>query len=237
LNAVFCNQNALVNENIFRPLLNTTRRYDAVYDGRFLPLKRHYLAAGIDKLGLIYDYNPIIDDKATMEQIKRQVSHAEFFNGFSAESYRKLDPVEINECLNQCRVGLCLSAEEGAMYASIQYLLSGLPVVSTKSQGGRDVFFDNRFVIIADDNPAAVKAAVQELILRNISPDFVRDQTLKKVRHHRNKMISVIQEIYNKEKVNRDFAKEWKTVYFNKMYQWQKHSEAIDLIAAAKTSS
>ena len=49
---------------------------------------------------------------------------------------------EVNNFLNQCKVGIILSEVEGANYASIQYLLAGLPVVSTKSKGGRDVFFD-----------------------------------------------------------------------------------------------
>ena len=40
--------------------------------------------------------------------------------------------------LNRARVGLCLSAREGAMFASMEYLLSGLPIVTTPSMGGRD---------------------------------------------------------------------------------------------------
>lgn len=60
------------------------------------------------------------------------LAHAHWFN-HEGSACEWLDSEELNRCLNQCRLGLCLSAVEGPMYASIEYLLAGLPVVSTES--------------------------------------------------------------------------------------------------------
>ena len=87
---------------------------------------------------------------------------------------------------NRARVGLILSEKEGACFASMEYLLCGLPVVSTPSIGGRDVFWDDRFVIVCDPTPEAVAGAVQEIKRRNIDPQLVRAATLEKVEEHRN---------------------------------------------------
>ena len=53
---------------------------------------------------------------------------------------RDLNTEEVRRILVQSRCGLALSAQEGAMYASGEYLLAGLPVVTTRSRGGRDAF-------------------------------------------------------------------------------------------------
>lgn len=53
---------------------------------------------------------------------------------------------KINEIYGQSRCGLILSAEEGACFAAMEYLLCGLPVVTTPNIGGRDEFFDKRLM-------------------------------------------------------------------------------------------
>jgi hypothetical protein len=140
LEAFFCPQNALVDERLFLPLSTVPKRFDAVYDARLKGYKRHSLARDIESLALIYAFDTDIDDCDCAEQIRRQLPHAHFFNHTDPDTYRALSPEEVNVCLNSSRVGLCLSAVEGTMYASIQYLLCGLPVVSTPSKGGATSF-------------------------------------------------------------------------------------------------
>jgi glycosyltransferase involved in cell wall biosynthesis len=48
----------------------------------------------------------------------------------------------VNQGLARAVVGLCLSTVEGSNYASMEYMLAGLPIVSTPSIGGREVYFD-----------------------------------------------------------------------------------------------
>ena len=65
-------------------------------------------------------------------------------------------------------------------FASMEYLLAGRPVVSTPSLGGRDFFFDNRYVEIVDPTPEAVLEGVNRLRKKRLDPAFIRAETLKK---------------------------------------------------------
>jgi glycosyltransferase involved in cell wall biosynthesis len=72
--------------------------------------------------------------------------------------------------LNQAYCGLALSAIEGGMHASMEYLLCGLPVVTTESLGGRSYFLNSNNSIFVDDNSDAVLSAVNEL-KKGFNPD------------------------------------------------------------------
>lgn len=241
LNAIFCNQNCLIDERIFKINPSAQKSFDAVYDAKISPYKRHYLAQKIDSLAFIYYYDPV-KDADYFQSISAQFPNACYFNWELSESqsltkYKGFPPHIVNHCLNQCRVGLCLSSVEGAMYASIQYLLSGLPVVSTRSQGGRDVFFDDAYTLIVEDHHDAVKEGVDELIGRKLSSDFIRDQVLKKVKHHRAVFIEQVQSIFDREGLDRNFAAEWNQVFFNKLHRvWSPH-KAIEILESAKALS
>ena len=231
LNAIFCNQNCFLDERIFKPLPDVERKYDAVYDARIIEIKRHFLAAEIKNLALIYaETDPSEYDADYIIKTKGSLINAHYFNHSPIGEYRNLSVRDINRGLNESRVGLCLSPVEGAMYASAQYLLSGLPVVSTPSLGGRDVFFDDRYVAIVEADPKAVKRGVEDLISRNVSPDFIRQNTLEKIKSHRQRFIRLVQDIYDREGANRDFQAEWDKIFFNKLLRPQSHIETIKKI-------
>jgi tetratricopeptide (TPR) repeat protein len=78
------------------------------------------------------------------------------------------------------------------MFASAEYMVCGLPVVSTRSIGGRDEYFDDRFCLICDDNPASVAAAVKEAISRNFDPNVIRNTFLAKVMERRTGLLQFI---------------------------------------------
>jgi len=183
-------------------------------------------------LGLIYYSVPTEDDTIYMEHVKRNLSYANFFNHSDTGEYRRLSPAEVNQALNQCRVGLCLSAEEGAMYASIQYLLAGLPVVTTPNIGGRNEFFDAENSITVEADPEAVKRGVEEMIKRNSDPKQIRRRTLERMKVHRERFISLVQEIYEREGINRSFSDEWSNIFFNKMVRNQRHLDTVEMFRA-----
>ncbi len=233
LEAVFCSQNALVDERIYCPQPGMPKRFDAVYDARLKAYKRHELATALDSLALIYARTPGIDDPAVAARILGALPRAHSFGQGPAGTYRWLSDTEVNTCLNQCQVGLCLSAVEGANYASIQYLLAGLPVVSTVSKGGRDVFFDDFCACIVDDSPEAVRAGVELMIERRPPPELIRQHALARVDQHRLRFIDTVQRIYDAEGIDRTFAGEWDAVFFNRMVRWQSHAETIQRLATA----
>jgi len=219
LPCIFCNHNALVDEDIYKIIPSGEKRYDAIYNAILLPYKRHFLASKIKSLALITSY-ALGSTQKQFNKIRKILPQATWFNKPIPGEF--IPEREMYKYLNQARVGLCLSRAEGAMYASIEYLLCGLPVVSTRSEGGRDVFFDEEYVKIVDATPDAVKEGVEEMIKRSIPPDYIRRKTLEKMKAHRERFIALIQDIYDREGINKDFRKEWEQVFVNKMIRWEK---------------
>jgi glycosyltransferase involved in cell wall biosynthesis len=228
MRAVFTNQNALVDDALYRPLDGVEPRFDAVYDAKLHPFKRHHLAAKVPNLALTYARF----QRGTMysRQVHEDFSDAYWFNHSDGNGYQNMNPEAINAAYSLCKTGLCLSAVEGAMYASIQYLLAGLPVVSTASRGGRDVFFDERTTLVVADDEDAVRDGVAEMVNRDLDRSEVREITLDKVREHRSRFVTAMQEVYDEEGVKRSVLDDWPDFYVNKLQRNTRHDDALKLL-------
>lgn len=225
---------ALSDERIFRPLPDRKPRFDAIYDARFSRFKRHELAAEVPKLALItYYFESEPDYRAAIAPI---VSRAHVFNGDpDSDAYRRLSPEEVNQALSQAAVGLALSREEGGMYASTQYLLAGLPVVSTPSEGGRDEFYHPDYVRIVDATPHAVADGVAELRRCKVPPEEIRARTLATVSRHRERLFRCVDEISASQGCRRSFEQEWPSLFVDKLFPAEADTTAgiLATIAAA----
>ncbi|MFN7987382.1 MAG: hypothetical protein U0529_07920 [Thermoanaerobaculia bacterium] len=195
LGSAWVSHNAFVSPATFRPLPGCGKRFDAVYDARVCPFKRHGLAAGIESLALVTARVEEYHDAAYVRSVREILPGAHWFNDPLAADYRSFGGEEINDAVNQARVGLCLSAVEGAMLASVQYLLAGLPVVSTASRGGRDEFFDPEYVRIVADEPEAVAAGVRELASCPVPPEKIRRRTLERMARHESRLFEILDAI------------------------------------------
>jgi glycosyltransferase involved in cell wall biosynthesis len=170
---ILANELIFVDERLFvPPPRGATRRhrFDAVYNARFRPLKRHDLASRVDNLLLVYGE----PEHAEFARVKQLLPDAAFANHANGE-YRYIDEKTLRELLGECGVGLCLSPVEGAMRASIEYRLCGLPVVSIKSAGGRDRYLLGPHVRVVDADPDAVASAVRDLNAIPFDPVAVRE--------------------------------------------------------------
>lgn len=153
--ACFCNQNAWLDERLYRISCSdeAKRCYDLVLNCRPERWKRPYLAAGIERLAVI---------------------RGAHFRKHDYFDLRELNPLWINEerlslqgvvaVLNKAKTGGIFSAIEGACYSNSEFLLCGLPVISTHSLGGRDVFYNSFNSRIIEPRPDACQAALVELL-------------------------------------------------------------------------
>ena len=195
LGSAWVSHNAFASPGLFRPLPERPKRFDAVYDARICPFKRHGLAVAIGSLALVTARVEKHHDEAYVRSMREVLPRAHWCNDPLAPDYRSLAGTEINEAINEARVGLCLSAVEGAMFASIQYLLAGLPIVSTASRGGRDAFFDPDYVRIVADDPAAVAEGVREMASCPVPPGEIRRRTLERIAPHEDRLFDLLDAI------------------------------------------
>lgn len=205
LRAEFCHQNAFLDEDHYR-IYGRGIKYDAIYLARITPFKRHHLALGIASLRLIGDHSP--QEAAYFAGVMRQFPHASWkrkvFSGF------------VSRAIDEAHCGLCLSAEEGAMFVSAEYLLSGRPLVSTRNLGGRDVFFEPAYAYIADDNAESVREGVEAMKACTLTPSEIRQRTIAKFQPHRQRLIAILQDICDRAGVKRDAAAEWPSYFTHK---------------------
>ncbi|QIG52184.1 glycosyltransferase [Nordella sp. HKS 07] len=207
--ALLAHQSMFIDENVWRPggtTIETLRVFDAVYNARFDAMKRHELARKVSNLLLIYGltiHKPIAEATEEMRIILPGSHFANEIKG--AGTYTPLRSAEIAQLYARARVGLCLSREEGYSRVSTEYMLCGLPVVSTASIGGRDRYYGNEYCRIVEDDEDAVAAAVQQLIERNYSALDVRNKLIRSLVFERANFLKAINRIVEDFSGDRNF--------------------------------
>ena len=213
---ILANQNMFIDENFYFPIENQTIKFDAIYNAQFLPFKRHELLEGIDSLALIgYNHN---SDEKYMARISTVLKRATLLNFDESNNVRFLNKEQCNVAYNMSSSGLCLSKAEGAMYASMEYLMSGLIVISTKSSGGRDYFFDANNSIIVPDDPLNIKEAIKSVKNMKFDRNQIRSDVLEHVGRERRRFISEVDKIIKNESGENNFlSQNWSLIFVNKL--------------------
>jgi glycosyltransferase involved in cell wall biosynthesis len=185
MRAVLVNNNAFVDTARYVIQPHVKKTYDAVYNARFMPYKRPELASAVARLRLVMA-GPQSAVWAGVEK------HARAMFPDAEINAQDLDAAGVVAALNSAACGLCLSAAEGAMYAAIEYMLCGLPIVTTRNVGGRDWWLSDDTAIWCDPDPHAVAAAVETLLKRQIDPEFIRTTALERIRRERLHFINIV---------------------------------------------
>ncbi|MBY2989337.1 glycosyltransferase [Rhizobium leguminosarum] len=200
LEAELINHNMTCDLGLIYPLPGP-RLFDAIYNARLVGWKRHDLTTALSSCAFIFyrpdymDGDQIYDEEAEIISRHKQLPGHVFLNRWTPEGPVRMDYSEVNFALNSAHVGLCLSSSEGAMQASIEYLLRGMPVVSTPSRGGRDWYFSDDFCLTCEPDPSAIASAVEHLKKKAIPPEYIRATTLAKIEADRDKFKSVVNDI------------------------------------------
>jgi glycosyltransferase involved in cell wall biosynthesis len=167
----FISQNIYIDADTFKPM-DCEKKYQAIYVAVLHKYKRHFLA------GKIQNMLCITGGSFDTEKYKQQMPHAVFAN-------RRFSKTELALALNSASCSLALSKVEGGMLVSFESLLCGIPVVSTPSKGGRDLFFNSYNCLIAEPNAQSVADAVCHFQAHRPDPHQIRSQALQDLEPHR----------------------------------------------------
>lgn len=192
LPCVLINQNAFLDHDtqvLTQP--DVTRIYDAIYVGRRSEVKRHMLAAKVERLAIIAGNNhgnnlaPVPDNLA-------------FINDYH------LSPKEVMAEVAKAHCGLILSAVEGQCRASSEYLLCGRPVVSTHSKGGRDVWYNEYNSIVCEPDEDAIKNAVDVFVRERRDPRKIRQDHIEMSMMFRGRFVELLDHLFAEYGVDLD---------------------------------
>ncbi len=230
--AILYNKTANTLESIFKPLDGIPVEFDAIYNAQLALWKRHELSVEIRNCAFLCYRDPSAPGSAAMQEaiLSRHAvipGHV-FVNAFGEDELPvQLSRSEVNWHLNRAGIGLCLSEKEGAMFASTEYLLSGLPIVTTPSVGGRDVYHDAEYCWTASPDPRSVADAVYALKAKGISSIYIRERTLRRLEADRERFLALLDAILEECGSKRRLAGPWP---FRKevTMQWHSTSDAVN---------
>lgn len=177
MEAVLCQHNVFLCPSSYaikKPSDDTA--HDSLYIARLHPYKRVELMESLQNSALIYGSY----EEKYYTVIKEKIQNVKLLNGEPATGkFRVLPRDEVLQEIRRSGVGLCLSYIEGAMFGSAEYLLAGIPIVSTYSVGGRDAYFDRRFWFMCESTSTSVADAVQRARANVIAPSEIRARTIE----------------------------------------------------------
>ena len=182
--------NAYVREDQFDVLPGRSRRFDAIMNARAAPWKRLELACKVESLAMV----TIKADADYFDEMREVLGHAYWANIDEAGEFQYLAREDIGELVNESGAGLILSAYEGNNRVSVEYLLCGVPVVSTPSKGGREAFFELDYARIVPPDPDAIADAVDYFNAHPVDPAAVRARTLEKMVGFRKRLARIVED-------------------------------------------
>lgn len=232
--AAVCTASIFLDETIFDIQAGRVAEFDAIYNGQLVPFKRHELCVGVKSLALIYHRHsdPLPYDHAA--KVREWLPHATFVNERDGP-FHSLAPHEVASWLNRARVGLILSAQEGQNRATAEYLLCGLPVVTTPNIGGRNRVLHPSYAVEVQPDPEAVAKGVTDLIARQLDPYMIRRAVLERLEADRSRLLKIIAAIFEAEGKPFPENADWQQLYRRGTWPMQPVETLFASTAVAET--
>lgn len=186
LKSLHVHRNALIDDTVFRPDPTAAKPFAAVINANLMPFKRHSLAWSVRRLALI-TFDAKRDGDAS------EVSGYEdlaWSNLDGAGGVREISGEEVAAVVRQAHCGLMLSELEGGNGASTEYLFCGVPLITTRSRGGRHAMYDMASVTVVAPERRAVAAAVEAATRRTADAEEIRARVMARARPHRRRLIA-----------------------------------------------
>ena len=174
-------QGQFINENAI-PLGRSGRdcKYDAFCAAQAKPFKRLHLAKDIKDIYILtYSCPKNADGSYDLSLFEPKIKHAAWNSSFISDQSLIFKLIHSSSC------ALALSRIEGANWAVLEAHMCGIPVVSTKSLGGRDRYFNSENSQIVSANSQSVANAVELYKFHPPNPALVRESTLELIKKDR----------------------------------------------------
>ena len=221
--SIFCNHNCWLDHTLFT-IKEEPKLYNMVMNCRpERTFKRPYLAKHVTPLAYIQGklYNQ--HDKFDVSELS-----CAFLNT------TRISPQHVQQIYNQSHCGGIFSKSEGACYTSSEYLLCGLPVVSTHSSGGRDTWYTTSNSILVEPDEEDVREGVQRCIKHVQSNRFnrenIRNAHIQLSETMRSNFHAYVQRLFDTYGVARNAQEYFQTNYFHKFKKSCTFEEAIGIL-------
>lgn len=186
----FINKNCFIDESIFHIKENINKEYDGIYATSIKERKRLYLLKDIPKIAILKNFN----------QEEHKHLNVENLNIINNSIINK---EEICEYYNKALFGCIFSIQDCSSSVSCEYMLCGLPVLTTRSSGGRNIWYNKYNHILIEPNQNSLKEAInlcKERIQKGIfNSELIRRNQIKLMLNFRLKFNKLISQLTNLE--------------------------------------
>jgi glycosyltransferase involved in cell wall biosynthesis len=233
-NSVLLNHNALVDYNKF--YISDDKKFKAILIARPFWWKRVFLANQVDGLAYVKGFDWAKDATSWDGWKNMNFSHL-------AE---EVTPPIVADLISKSSCGLILSGNtglhvqnlnEGANYSTIEYLFSGIPVISTPNLGGRNFWLNEYNSVTVNPEPTEISNTVNKINLNELlqinSSYQIRNSAILMTHDLRNNFIQKIGEIFYLNNVNSNPYEVFSDVYFHKFLNYKVLP--VDLIQQIKS--
>ena len=171
--------------------------YSAFFNSRVSPYKRISLARNVSNLAFVTSGVNESNESKIYEIARKELPSAALLNWSEFGNYRRLRIDEIISKLNSSKCGLILSEVEGQTRAVMEYLLAGLPVITTPSVGGRDRFLNPCNSIYVKPDPDSISKVVLDVDNYFFSRDLIRSNAISSLKSERRLLLQILNDRLN----------------------------------------
>ena len=198
LRSCLANHNAFIDESIYKIDYTIEKKYNMCISSAFQDYKNLHLIKNINNICTI-GYITHKTNEQLFENIKK-TDCVNFENNIvTKENFKWINPHQSCEYYNMSKIGGIFSTVEGACFSSSEYLLCGLPVLSCKCSGGREIWYNDTNSILCESNEESVTQKLN-LILDNYDKGYydreqIRNEHIVLMEVHRNNLTNAILEL------------------------------------------
>lgn len=153
--------NVFLNEKLILLKENTIRDYDMLVNSGIDSYKKIHLAHLVNSVAYISRMGTNICNRSNILFSKNSIFPNFKDNLINLENYHRLNHEELSNLSARCLAGGIFSNLEGSCFSSSEYLLCGLPVISTKCKGGREIWYNSDNSIYCEDTPESVAECME----------------------------------------------------------------------------
>jgi hypothetical protein len=188
------NHNAFINENVYKIDRTVEQKIDLIVSSAFIKYKNYNLIQNIQNACAIGYFT---SDTNNTTLPSSNIYCPNFDNKKrTEENYSRLDPLTICNFYNMSKIGGIFSVVEGACFSSSEYLLCGLPVLSCKSVGGREIWYNDNNSIICEPNEQSVIDNLKIMINKYNNGEYdrekIRNTHIEQMEIHRNNLTNIV---------------------------------------------
>ena len=196
LNCCLANHNAFIDESVYKIDYTLQNKFDLIVSSSFCKYKNLHLIKNINNICSIGYYQGDENETPGKNSYCPNFEDRER----TKENIKWIDPLTSIKYYNMSKIGGIFSTEEGACFSSSEYLLCGLPVLSCKCSGGREIWYNSENSVLCDPNENSVISSLNLMLTKCNNGDYDREKIRKKhieqMDFHRNNLTSTVMKMF-----------------------------------------